>query len=58
MAPFGIAVSPSGRSAYVANLGSADIGNVSQYDVDPLTGALTPRSRPASLPVIKRGPCG
>jgi DNA-binding beta-propeller fold protein YncE len=47
--PFGIAVSPSGGSAYVANLGSFDIGNVSQYDVDPLTGALTPKTPPSVI---------
>ena len=40
----GIAITPDGRSAYVANLG----GSVSQYEVGP-GGALTPKS-PASVP--------
>ena len=39
----GIAVTPDGRSAYVANLS----GSVSQYDIGP-RGALTPKS-PASV---------
>ena len=37
-APFSVAVDPSGRFAYVANVNS---GNVSGYTIDPSTGALT-----------------
>ncbi len=42
--PFGIAVSPDGRSVYVANAG----GSISQYDVGA-GGALSPKS-PATVP--------
>jgi 6-phosphogluconolactonase len=51
--PFGIAVSPSGRSAYVAN-NNADPTSISQYDIDPLTGALSPKTPPSI--VGGRGP--
>jgi DNA-binding beta-propeller fold protein YncE len=49
MGPVGIAVTPDGRSVYVTNFGSPDgrlpFGNtLSQYDVDPLTGALSPKT--------------
>jgi len=37
----GVALSPDGKSAYVTNSGD---GTVSQYDVNPLTGALSPKS--------------
>ena len=40
----GIAISPDGKSVYVANIG----GTISQYDVGP-GGVLTPKS-PASVP--------
>jgi DNA-binding beta-propeller fold protein YncE len=48
--PEGIAVSPDGTSAYVANFGFAngEGGNVSQYAIDPLTGALSPEA-PATV---------
>jgi DNA-binding beta-propeller fold protein YncE len=48
--PVGIAVSPDGRSVYVANFAvfsTGPSGTVSQYDVDP-DGALTPKS-PATV---------
>ena len=38
-----IALSPDGTSAYAAN---ASAGTISQYDVDPASGALTPKSTP------------
>jgi DNA-binding beta-propeller fold protein YncE len=45
--PLGIAVTPDGRSVYVTNFGNPvgpPPGNtVSQYNVDPLTGALSPK---------------
>jgi DNA-binding beta-propeller fold protein YncE len=43
-APTGVAVTPDGKSAYVANLG----GTVSQFNIDPVTGALSPKT-PASV---------
>jgi hypothetical protein len=50
VSPFGIAVTPDGTSVYAVNV---DIANhdpsVSQYDVDPKTGALSPKT-PASVP--------
>ena len=36
----GVALSPDGKSAYVTNSGA---DTVSQYDVNPLTGALSPK---------------
>ena len=39
--PRGIAVTPDGKSAYVANQG---LDNVSQYTIDSLTGALSPKT--------------
>lgn len=47
--PNSITVSPDGRSAYVANGGGVPgpSGNtIGQYDVDPLTGRLTPKDPP------------
>ncbi len=46
-----VAVSPDGKSVYVANQGEVPNapGSVSQYDVNPLTGALSP-STPATVP--------
>jgi DNA-binding beta-propeller fold protein YncE len=47
--PFEIAVSPDGRSAYVTNFATGrPTDTVSQFDVDPLTGALSPKT-PASV---------
>jgi 6-phosphogluconolactonase (cycloisomerase 2 family) len=43
--PVGIALSPDDTSAYVTNSGD---GTVSQYDVDPTTGALSPKT-PATV---------
>jgi 6-phosphogluconolactonase len=42
--PNGVAITPNGMSAYVAN---AD-GTVSQYDIDPSSGALSPKT-PATV---------
>jgi DNA-binding beta-propeller fold protein YncE len=44
--PFGVAVTPDGRSAYVANRRTVQggTGTVSQFDVDPSTGTLSPKS--------------
>jgi DNA-binding beta-propeller fold protein YncE len=36
--PVSVAVDPTGKFAYVTNLGS---NNVSGYTIDPMTGALT-----------------
>jgi DNA-binding beta-propeller fold protein YncE len=51
--PFGVAVTPDGKSAYVTNSNALGptIGTdtVSQYDIDPLTGALSPKT-PATVP--------
>ena len=51
--PFGVAVTPDGKSAYVtnSNLLGPTIGtdSVSQYDIDPQTGALSPKT-PATVP--------
>jgi DNA-binding beta-propeller fold protein YncE len=44
-APFGVALSPDGKSAYVANI---DDNTVSQFSVDPLTGSLSTKS-PATV---------
>jgi DNA-binding beta-propeller fold protein YncE len=46
--PTGVAVSPDGKSAYVTNqghlAGPGDAGHtVSQYDIDPVTGGLSPK---------------
>jgi 6-phosphogluconolactonase (cycloisomerase 2 family) len=40
-----IAVTPDGESAYVTNF---QVNSVSQYDIDPASGALTPKS-PATI---------
>jgi hypothetical protein len=45
-APSGLAVSPNGRSLYVATL----TGRLGQFDIDRRTGALTPK-RPGSVRV-------
>ncbi len=44
--PQGVAVSPDSKSIYVINAGGLPpvTGTVSQYNVDPLTGALSPKS--------------
>jgi 6-phosphogluconolactonase (cycloisomerase 2 family) len=51
--PEGIALNPNGTSAYVANVdgGAANPGggSISQYNIDPVTGALSPKT-PASVP--------
>lgn len=49
--PYGIAVSPDGRSAYVTNatFDGAPSDTVSQYNVDPVTGLLSPKT-PATVP--------
>ena len=46
--PLGIALSPDGTSAYVANAFS-NPAEVSQYTVNPTTGALSPKT-PATVP--------
>jgi DNA-binding beta-propeller fold protein YncE len=51
--PIGVAVTPDGKSAYVTN---ANESTVSQYDVDPVTGALSPKS-PATV-ATRPGPDG
>jgi hypothetical protein len=49
-----VAVSPDGRSAYVVN----DLdGTVSQYTIDPATGALSPKS-PPTVPTDGFNPAG
>jgi DNA-binding beta-propeller fold protein YncE len=45
-APFAIAVSPDGKSAYVANVFANGAGGVSEYDVGA-GGELTPKALPA-----------
>ena len=49
-APFGIAVTPDGKSAYVtdATFNGANNNTVSQYNIDPSSGALSPKT-PASV---------
>ncbi len=48
--PSGVAVTHDGRSAYVVNDPGIQLnGTVSQYSIDPLTGALSPKT-PASVP--------
>jgi DNA-binding beta-propeller fold protein YncE len=42
----GVAASPDGRSLYVANFGEAS--TISQYDINPLTGGLSPKT-PATV---------
>jgi uncharacterized repeat protein (TIGR01451 family) len=41
--PTGVAFSPDGKSLYVTDYGASDIA---EFDVDPLTGAITPKSTP------------
>ncbi|MDQ6777550.1 MAG: lactonase family protein, partial [Actinomycetota bacterium] len=43
--PSGVAVSPDGKSAYVANSNGS---TVSQFTIDPVSGALTPKT-PATV---------
>jgi len=45
--PSGVAVSPSGAFAYVANAGS---NNISVFSISPTTGALTAAGTPATSP--------
>ncbi len=48
--PQGIAVTPDSKNAYAANLGSGvGQGTVSQYSIDPVTGALSPKTPPIAL---------
>lgn len=50
--PFGVAVTPDGKSAYVTNspvVLSPPDDTVSQYDIDALSGALSPKT-PATVP--------
>jgi 6-phosphogluconolactonase len=47
LGPFGVAVTPDGRSVYVTNVGN-ELGpppgtTLSEYNVNPLTGALSPK---------------
>jgi DNA-binding beta-propeller fold protein YncE len=44
--PEGVAVRPDGKNAYVVNAGGLPpvAGTVSQYDIDPRTGALSPKT--------------
>jgi hyaluronoglucosaminidase len=46
--PLGIALTPNGKSAYVTNYSEAT-GTISQFNIDPLTGVLTPKT-PATVP--------
>jgi sugar lactone lactonase YvrE len=43
--PLDVAVAPNGKSAYVTNNTSAP-PTISQYDIDPSTGDLTPKTPP------------
>jgi DNA-binding beta-propeller fold protein YncE len=47
--PEGVVVTPDGKSAYVTNINS---GTISQYNIDPITGTLSPKSR-ATVPTGK-----
>jgi DNA-binding beta-propeller fold protein YncE len=44
LGPGAVAVTPDGRSAYVTNLNSGFGTNLSQYDIDPGSGALSPKT--------------
>lgn len=44
--PTGVAFSPDGHSLYVADY---EGGDVAEFDVDPLTGAITPKTLAASI---------
>jgi uncharacterized repeat protein (TIGR01451 family) len=48
--PLAVAVSPDGKSAYVANQTGGPVGRVSQYSIHPRTGKLSPKS-PATVAV-------
>jgi 6-phosphogluconolactonase len=61
-----IAITPDSRSAYVSSvrgIGSSDPGSVWQYDIDPASGALSPKTpatvqtggRPAGIAVTPDG---
>jgi 6-phosphogluconolactonase len=43
-----VAVTPDGKSVYVTNLGNGSGNTLSQYNVDPLTGTLSPKT-PATV---------
>jgi DNA-binding beta-propeller fold protein YncE len=43
-----VAVTPDGKSVYVTNVGITGLGTISQYNVDPVTGALSPKT-PATV---------
>ena len=45
--PVNVAVTPNGKSAYVTRIGVSP-RDVLQYDIDPLTGALSPKT-PATV---------
>jgi 6-phosphogluconolactonase len=51
---WGIAMSPDGASAYVVDDCDLPGGGVRQFNVDPITGALSPKTPPAVL--AGRGP--
>jgi DNA-binding beta-propeller fold protein YncE len=59
--PIGIAVAPDGKSAYVADAeypvppDFRSIGTVSQYDIDPGSGALSPKT-PATVATLSQIP--
>ena len=46
LAPSDVAVTPDGRSAYVTNSGFGLGTGVSQFDIHPTTGTLTPKAPP------------
>jgi len=50
--PTGVAFSPDGKSLYVADYFGGDIA---EFDVDPLTGAITPKTPTASIPATVAG---
>ena len=54
--PAGVAITPDGKSAYVTNSGAGIVafGSISQYDIDPVTGALSPKT-PATISTSGRG---
>jgi DNA-binding beta-propeller fold protein YncE len=47
--PFGVAISPDGKNAYVTTQKGSVFHGVSQYDIDPITGRLSPKGR-ATVP--------
>jgi DNA-binding beta-propeller fold protein YncE len=46
--PSDVAVTPDGKSAYVTNANFGHGNTISQYDINPASGALTPKS-PATV---------